>query len=217
MEFSNIRLPARRQAAPHGRTEDTLPDDPEGRALARRDAEAIPARLSKDVTSATMNYAARSAAGGGAPAEPVPAASPDRVVTVLAISPFEEDHVFLTHLFSHSNWQIHQAKSCEEALEALHRHAIPVVLCESEMPDWSWKEALAELGRLPEAPLLIVTSRLADDSLWAEVLNLGGYDVLMKPFDRLEVLRVISLAWLQWKQQRERAERPLPAAQVAVG
>src|SRR5438552_14250965 len=27
-------------------------------------------------------------------------------------------------------------------------------------------------------PFLIVTSRVADHSLWAEVLNLGGYDVL---------------------------------------
>ena len=168
----------------------------------------------KDVASATMNYAASSAAGSRAAAEPFPATHPDRVVTVLAISPFDEDHIFLAHLFSHSNWQIHQAKSSEEALEVLHRYPIPVVLCESEMPDWSWKDALAELGRLPEAPLLIVTSRLADDNLWAEVLNLGGYDVLMKPFDRLEVLRVISLAWLHWKQQRERIQR---ATQVAVG
>jgi len=155
-----------------------------------------------------MNYAASSSV------EPFPTAHPDRVVTVLAISPFDEDHIFLAHLFSHSNWQIHQARSCEEALEALHRYPIPVVLCESEMPDWNWKEALAELEQLPQAPLLIVTSRLADDNLWAEVLNLGGYDVLMKPFDRLEVLRVISLAWLHWKQQRERIQR---ATQVAVG
>jgi DNA-binding response OmpR family regulator len=39
-----------------------------------------------------------------------------------------------------------------------------------------------------------VTSRLADERLWAEVLSLGGYDVLMKPFDVSEVYRVIRLA-----------------------
>jgi DNA-binding response OmpR family regulator len=76
---------------------------------------------------------------------------------------------------------------------------------------------LEELGHLPEAPLLIVTSRLADEHLWAEVLNLGGYDVLMKPFDRLEVLRVISLAWLHWKERRERAADAEMLAQVAAG
>ena len=42
---------------------------------------------------------------------------------------------------------------------------------------------------------MIVTSRLADDRLWAEVLNLGGYDVLAKPFDASEVARVVGTAW----------------------
>jgi hypothetical protein len=34
--------------------------------------------------------------------------------------------------------------------------------------------------------------------LWAEVLNLGGYDVLLKPFDRAEVVRVAGMAWRCW-------------------
>jgi DNA-binding response OmpR family regulator len=29
------------------------------------------------------------------------------------------------------------------------------------------------------------------NKLWAEVLNLGGYDVLSKPFDPVEVRRVV--------------------------
>jgi DNA-binding NtrC family response regulator len=138
----------------------------------------------------------------GLPDDP---ASPERVVTVLAVSPFEEDHVYLTHLFSHSRWQIYRARSWAEALGVLRRHRVPVVLCDSDMPEGGWKEVLAGLGQLSECPLLIVASRGADDNLWSEVLNLGGYDVLMKPFDHQEVVRVISLAWLHWKQQREHA------------
>jgi DNA-binding response OmpR family regulator len=44
------------------------------------------------------------------------------------------------------------------------------------------------------APVLVVTSNVADESLWAEVLNLGGYDVLAQPFDGEEVARVIGSA-----------------------
>jgi DNA-binding response OmpR family regulator len=55
---------------------------------------------------------------------------------------------------------------------------------------------LEQLARLPDPPALVVTSRIADDSLWAEALNLGAYDVLAKPFDGAEVVRVVSLAWL---------------------
>jgi DNA-binding NtrC family response regulator len=57
-------------------------------------------------------------------------------------------------------------------------------------------------------PNLIVTSRLADDELWAEVLNLGGYDVLAQPFDPQEVYRIVFQAWHEQKRRvQESAER----------
>jgi hypothetical protein len=58
---------------------------------------------------------------------------------------------------------------------------------------------LAEAAQLLPSPFLIVTCRLADEHLWAEALNVGAYDVLAKPFDAPEVIRVVSLAWLHWK------------------
>jgi len=42
---------------------------------------------------------------------------------------------------------------------------------------------------------------LADEVLWAEVLNLGGYDVLAKPFNSNEFIRVISMAWRRSKSE----------------
>jgi DNA-binding NtrC family response regulator len=49
--------------------------------------------------------------------------------------------------------------------------------------------------------MLIVTSRLADDRLWAEALNLGAYDVIAKPFDASEVVRIAGLACAHWNQR----------------
>jgi len=129
---------------------------------------------------------------------------PDRTVRVLAVSSAEEDLRFLRHLFAHSNWAIHTARDCAEAADFLRRDPMPVILCDAELADGTWRDLLRTLTSLRHNSLLIVTSRAADDFLWAEVLNLGGYDVLMKPLDPKEVVRVISLAWLHWKNLRER-------------
>ena len=129
---------------------------------------------------------------------------PDRTVHVLAVSSAEEDLRFLRHLFAHSNWIMHTARGLAEAADFLRRHPMPVILCDAELADGTWRDLLRTLGTSQANSLLIVTSRAADDFLWAEVLNLGGYDVLMKPFDPNEVIRVISLAWLHWKNLRER-------------
>jgi DNA-binding response OmpR family regulator len=150
--------------------------------------------------------------------EPEVYPQPERTVSVLAVSPFEDDHMFLGNIFSHSNWHIHGVRCWRDALGHLSEHRTAVVVCERDLPDSDWKRVLADLGSMPDAPLLIVTSRWADDYLWAEVLNLGGYDVLMKPFDQTEVVRVVGLAWLNWKNNRDRVRRnAAPKLAAAAG
>lgn len=128
-------------------------------------------------------------------------------VTILAVSPAQEDHLLLSHVFSHSNWRFDRARTCAEALEVLQRSGVAVVICAAELPDGTWKDLLARLAGSPVPPRLIVASRLADDSLWAEVLDRGGYDVLSMPFEPPEVIRVVSLAWRQWQHESGRAAR----------
>ena len=129
---------------------------------------------------------------------------PDRAVTVLNVSPVEADHLILAQIFSHSNWKLHVARTCSEAMALLETKLLPVVLCEQELPDGSWKDILERANEAANPPTLIVSSRLADDRLWSEVLNLGGYNVLSKPFRESEVFRDVSLAWLAWKNRGER-------------
>jgi hypothetical protein len=64
------------------------------------------------------------------------------------------------------------------------------------------------LGRMPCPPLLVVTSRIADDRLWSEVLNLGGYNVLAKPLNMKEVFHVVGLAWMLLEAALGTARRP---------
>lgn len=166
---------------------------------------------------ASSGQSVRPLGRNGESPEPGTASPPEKVVTVLAISPLEEDHVFLKHIFGHSNWQIRHSRTCREALAVLTGNRVPVIISEKQLPDGNWKDILSAAGRQSQPPLLIVTSRLADDHLWAEVLNLGGYDVLMKPFDPTEVFRVVSLAWLNWKAALRRPIAPAPEYARAVG
>jgi DNA-binding response OmpR family regulator len=69
-----------------------------------------------------------------------------------------------------------------------------VVICDQTLADGDWRDLLVALQAEADAPPLIVVSRLADDRLWAEVLNLGGYDLLTKPFIAVEVTRVVRMA-----------------------
>jgi CheY-like chemotaxis protein len=105
------------------------------------------------------------------------------------------------------------ANDVDGALRALEDARIPIVLCERELgKDDTWKTLLAGLAQLEDPPFLIVGSRSADESLWAEALNLGAYDVLARPFEPSEVMRTLCLAWLRWNE----AGRPVRRRPEAV-
>jgi DNA-binding response OmpR family regulator len=129
-----------------------------------------------------------------------------RAVKVLLISPFDEDHQHLRDILKHSNWQQHGSRTQREAFDFLRENVAPVIICESELPDGNWQDVLSRLALMRCPPLLVVTSRMADDRLWSEVLNLGAYNVLAKPLNMKEVFYVVGLAWMAWKRRWERPQ-----------
>jgi len=122
---------------------------------------------------------------------------------LLVVSSDEQDHSSL-HRILQDDCQLHRAAGRREALSFIRRFRPWVVVCDQILADGDWRDLLSDLQGEQEMPPLIVSSRLADDRLWAEVLNLGGYDLLMKPFAETEVSRVIRLAAHRGSKSGER-------------
>jgi DNA-binding response OmpR family regulator len=119
--------------------------------------------------------------------------------------------------YTSCRWTVHRCDTLSAAVAALQHEQIPIVLCERDLYPGTWREMLEQTTSLISPPFMIVTSRLADDYLWSEALNLGAYDVLAKPFDDEEVVRIVSLAWLHWQVRSEAPERVPKAWKDASG
>jgi len=128
--------------------------------------------------------------------------------TALLISPDEEDHEILSALFKQNSWTLHHADSVKSVSTLLKKTAASVVITERDLMVADWTGVLTVIRRLPRAPLLIVISRLADNYLWAEALNLGAYDVLAKPLDRTETARVLTSAWIRRRESAISSRHP---------
>ena len=115
----------------------------------------------------------------------------------LLISPFDQDHKLLQSTFAEQGWKLHEAGSLESALKLLRQGVASVVITEKDLPVGNWKDVLGAVRHLSSSPLVVVSSVQADDRLWAEALNLGAYDVLTKPIDRMEAIRVFNSAWMR--------------------
>ena len=121
----------------------------------------------------------------------------EQQIRILSVSPDECDHTDLQHILEELPFLLTPARSSREAVACLDAGRFAIILCECKLPDGNWLEILDQISGRSEKCFLIVTSTLADASLWAEVLNLGGYDLLAKPFNRQEVRHVLTSAWVQ--------------------
>ena len=115
-------------------------------------------------------------------------------VCALLVGEYEADRFLVHEVFKKHGWRLLEARDRKRAMQCLERNPVKVVIAKTDVPNWSWRRVLNDLQSFTKPPQLIVTSRTADESLWAEVLNVGGYDVMAQPFEQYEVERVIASA-----------------------
>jgi DNA-binding NtrC family response regulator len=116
-------------------------------------------------------------------------------IPILIVSPYADDYSSIRQILRNDCWQIEHARNLEEAATHLGQSAASVIICERDLPDGTWKDLLKRTQEFQPAPSILVVSRQADERLWSDVLNLGGYDVMPKPFERRDAVRIISMAW----------------------
>lgn len=128
----------------------------------------------------------------------------DKGAAVLAA--FSSIPAELRAIFCRCDWALHEAGSTADVARFLNQRRVPVVICDRSLADGDWRDILQSIHSLPSAPRLIVTAIDADDALWADVLNRGGYDVLAQPFREQEVVRVVASAFRQWAADGKRGQ-----------
>ena len=84
---------------------------------------------------------------------------------------------------------------CNEARRMLEiEPMVQVVVTDARLHDGDWRRVLEIVGRGRRKIEVIVCSRLGDPKMWLDVLEEGGYDVLVEPFEHEEVQRIVEAA-----------------------
>src|ERR1700689_2740843 len=122
------------------------------------------------------------------------ATMPESDLSALLVGEYESDLYLVHEVFKKLGWRLFEARDRKRAIQCLERNPVRVVIAKTDVPNWSWRRILNDLRSLTKPPQLIVTSRTADESLWAEVLNVGGYDVMAQTLEKYEVERGIASA-----------------------
>jgi DNA-binding NtrC family response regulator len=115
-------------------------------------------------------------------------------ISLLAVDSNKDDCQSLLAILGSTGTRIHWASSFREATTLMHQSVPDLILCERDLPDGTWKDVFRKAEGMRPRPPVVVVSRKPDERLWAEVLNFGVYDMLLKPFDTTEVCRMVRWA-----------------------
>lgn len=118
--------------------------------------------------------------------------------TMVAAFRHEQDQQDLERIVGPCSWNLIWTRTCAGAIEAVERNEAPIIISGRIFPDGEWRDIWNRLRTRGEPPVFILASRSADDALWAEMLNLGGYNLLLKPFHPEEVIRTVHGALMEW-------------------
>jgi len=110
---------------------------------------------------------------------------------ILFVSGHPDDARRLSRMLHSLPLAVDHVETLQQARAQLQQEDYGVILTEAVLSDGEWLDALHLARQSPARLEVIVTDPQADARLWAEVLNLGAYDMLAQPFYEPEVRRIL--------------------------
>jgi CheY-like chemotaxis protein len=116
----------------------------------------------------------------------------NREINILVAEDEEYNMMYITELFSTTNFKIIEANNGKKALELVQNHPeIQLVLMDIKMPLMDGNEAMKEIKKLRPSLPIIALSAFAMESDKAKALALGFDAYLTKPLDRTVLFQLI--------------------------
>jgi DNA-binding NtrC family response regulator len=106
-----------------------------------------------------------------------------------------------------------QARDCRETSLLLSgRNASQIVFTDTQLLDGTWKDVVNMAAQAPNAPKVIVVSRLVDIKLYLDALEEGAFDFIVPPFVDVDLAYIMRSALLsarpRLRQHERRGARP---------
>jgi two-component system response regulator HydG len=119
---------------------------------------------------------------------------PQDRLKILILSMSLDDRLLLEQLAKHHHWSLRFTHSPQEGFNLTSQNHFEVVLCDRNQNGYPWREVIDRLAAISPQSCILLVSPLKEEYLWRDVLQQGGYDVLIRPLCEAAVLRAIDAA-----------------------
>lgn len=121
---------------------------------------------------------------------------------VLVITTDAGDRAALPPYLENPRYLLRFAGSAVEAARVLRENPVAVVVMEAQVANATWRDLMDAIRRSGGHSRLIVFDPRADEALWVDVLDGGGFDVILKPGGGRQLRDSVQTAFADWTYLR---------------
>lgn len=136
---------------------------------------------------------------------------------IVIVSSSAHRRQFLRDVLAAADYATLEAVTRSEAIRLFSKHELSVIISDSQLSDGDWTDFVSGTADMVQPPRVIVIAPAATSSFWAEVLNLGGYDILQAPLNAEEIRRVVEGAIRTWNPTRAPVLQKAMVAAAGIG
>lgn len=115
---------------------------------------------------------------------------------VLVVEDSPTMNKMLRTMLSRIGYNIFAAENGEEGIQKFEENKPDLVLLDLILPDMNGVEVLRKIKEIESTAMVIIVSANADIRLAIEAMKYGAYDYIMKPFNNVELLKMVKDALL---------------------
>lgn len=116
----------------------------------------------------------------------------DKKFTILLAEDDDFNYKYIYHIFINTPFEIIRAKNGKEALSIFEENKnIDLILMDLKLPDINGIEIIKIIRKInPYIPIICQTAA-RDDSINLEIINAGCNEVIIKPFSKEQLIKII--------------------------
>lgn len=98
-----------------------------------------------------------------------------------------------------------------EALEIVRRGGIDLLIADLKMPGLDGSELLDEVKKVDQEIPVVIMTAFATEEAASETIGKGGFDFIIKPFRKEQILTTVdrALQWVQMQKENKRLKEKL--------
>jgi DNA-binding response OmpR family regulator len=134
----------------------------------------------------------------------------DGAVSILAVVSDPRDRNILNDIARREKWALRCTASCDSAVELMRHRGFGVILLDRNFTPVDWRAGFLTLTEHSPRSAIILLSREIDDRLWLEVIERGGFDVIIRPIRVARAVKAIRCGWDYYTAQPVRLSHDRP-------